>query len=287
MVYNFALPLLTLHAFYKGDARTLTRWAKTLETPSEETTFLNFLASHDGIGILAGKDFISDDDLNMIVNRVKHLGGFISYKNNKDDSQSPYELNINYLDALANPINPEGDNKLIASRFLASQAVMLALRGVPGIYFHSLVGSQNWLEGVEQTGHHRSINRQKLDYKQLVLDLRDQTSLRYQIFSRYKDLLEVRKSCSAFHPNGGQIALDLHPAVFSILRTSRDDKIKVICLHNVTPNQQNITIDLDVLNITSSASLTDLISKHTFSLEGKQISINFLPYQVSWLKIDN
>ena len=66
------------------------------------------------------------------------MGGLVSYKNNPDGTQSPYELNINYLDALGDPDNPDEDIDLVIRRFLVTQSIMLALRGVPGIYFHSL-----------------------------------------------------------------------------------------------------------------------------------------------------
>ena len=162
MVYNFSLPPLTLHAFHTADATVLTRWAAALETPSSEATFFNFLASHDGIGVTPARGLLSDGEVRALAERVEALGGFVSYKNNPDGSQSAYELNINYLDALGDPAVGEESGARKAERFLAAQAIMLALRGVPGIYFHSLFGSQSWAEGVRATGRARTINRQKL-----------------------------------------------------------------------------------------------------------------------------
>ena len=118
LVYNFTLPPLTLHTFHTGNAETLTRWASTLELPSSGTTFFNFLASHDGIGVTPVRGWLSDDDLKSMLERVQALGGYVSYKNNPDGTQSPYEMNINYLDALGDPEKPLTDPAVIARRFL-------------------------------------------------------------------------------------------------------------------------------------------------------------------------
>ena len=60
LVYNFPLPPLTLHTFFSGNAQILSEWAQTLTLPSQETTFLNFLSSHDGIGLTPVRDILPD-----------------------------------------------------------------------------------------------------------------------------------------------------------------------------------------------------------------------------------
>jgi glucosylglycerate phosphorylase len=116
---------------------------------------------------------------------------------------------------------------------------MLSLRGIPGVYFHSLFGSRNWNEGVTKTGRNRSINRQKLEIELLENDLNDPFSLRSQVYTSYNQLLLRRSSSSAFHPHGGQKILNLTPSVFAVLRSSPDCKQNVLCLQNVTPRIQS------------------------------------------------
>jgi sucrose phosphorylase len=244
MVYNFSLPPLTLHAFHTGSAEILTKWAAALSTPSTQTTFFNFLASHDGIGLMPARGMLSDDDISKMAARVQAVGGFVSYKNNPDGSQSPYELNVNFVDALSDPENPESDVELVAKRFLATQSIMLALRGVPGVYFHSLFGSRNWVEGVEQTGRNRSINREKLDRERLEPELADPNSLRYHVFKAFHHMLKVRKTNPAFHPWGEQQVLSVDKGIFALLRTSLDGDTHTLCLHNVTAKTINLKIDL-------------------------------------------
>lgn len=257
LVYNFALPPLTLHAFHTGDARVLSDWAKTLTLPSDKTTFFNFLASHDGIGLNPARGILSNADIDSLVNKVIEHSGLISYKQDADGTQSPYELNINYFDALSSPSGNE-PIELQVQRFIAAQAIMLSIIGVPGIYFHSLFGSRGWLEGVKQTGRNRTINRQKLQFDELQLQLADENSLRHKVFAKYSELLKTRSSSSAFDPHGTQIIHNLHPAVFAVERISTDGKERIFCLHNVS--QKSVS----------------------FSVNEKLIKLE--PYQVLWLK---
>jgi glucosylglycerate phosphorylase len=134
MVYNFSLPPLTLHTFHQGDATAplpMGRWAAAARPA---TTFFNFLASHDGIGLTPARGFLSEAQIGALAERVKALGGFVSYRHQPDGSASPYELNINYLDALAAPGEVE-DIELMARRFMAAQAIMLAFARRAGHLF--------------------------------------------------------------------------------------------------------------------------------------------------------
>ena len=241
LVYNFALPPLVLHTLHTGNAAALSAWASGLVLPSDQTTFFNFLASHDGIGLDPVRGILSTQEINSLVDQTLLHGGRISYKHNADGLQIPYELNINYFDALTDP-NGEESSEMQIARFISSQAIMLSLRGLPGIYFHSLFGSRNWVEGVKLEGNNRAINRQKLGRAELERELADPASLRSQVFKRYCRLLTQRINSAAFHPNGGQKILDVGRGVFAVLRTSPDGLHNVLCLHNVTIQPQTVSL---------------------------------------------
>jgi sucrose phosphorylase len=272
MVYNFTLPPLTLHSFHTGSAEALSHWADSLTLPSDQVTFFNFLASHDGIGLTPVRGILDDTAVTHIANRVKALGGHVSYKNNPDGSQSAYELNINYLDALGDPEQDEPLD-LIARRFLASQAIMLALRGVPGIYFHSLFGSRGWPEGVAETGRNRTINREKIQRIGLEHELADDASLRHCVFSGYANLLRQRTTNPAFHPNGEQEIIHCHEAVFALWRRGLDGETAVLCLHNVSNETQAISIEAD-------GTFTNLLDGREYDPS----SLTLAPYQILWLE---
>jgi glucosylglycerate phosphorylase len=288
LVYNFALPPLTLHAFHTGDAHILSDWAKTLTLPSNRTTFFNFLASHDGIGLNPARGILSNAEIDALVRKVLAHGGLISYKHNADGTQSPYEMNINYFDALSNPSSllpapssaagmlPGADYEpldLQVNRFIAAQAIMLSLVGVPGIYFHSLFGSRGWPEGVRQTGRNRSINREKLQLDKLQHELSDENSLRSKVFTSYSQLLKARHSTSAFDPHGSQNILDVHPCVFALERISPDGTARVLCLHNVSG--QTISFS------TNYESAKDLVTAQVLQVS----TVSLQPYQILWMKL--
>ena len=272
LVYNFALPPLTLHTFHTGDARVLSNWAKTLTLPSKKTTFFNFLASHDGIGLNPARGILSDAEIASLIDKVLEHGGLISYKHNADGSQAPYEMNINYFNALSNP-NGDEPLGLQVDRFIASQAIMLSLLGMPGIYFHSLFGSRGWIEGVKQTGRNRTINREKFQLDELQNELADEDSLRSKVFTRYSQLLKARSSSSAFHPHGTQKILDVHPSVFAVERISPDGKSHALCLHNVSAKE--------ITFATGHETAVDIFTDQPLQVS----TVTLEPYQILWMRL--
>ncbi len=273
LVYNFALPPLVLHTFRTGDASILSGWASSLRLPSDQTTFFNFLASHDGVGLNPARGILSSADVDALVEQTLRHGGLISYKHNPDGSTSPYEMNINYFDALS---DPSGDEplELQVDRFMAAQAIMLSMVGMPGIYFHSLFGSRNWKEGVQLTKHNRTINRQKLERSELENQLADSTSRRSMVFTRYRQLLKARSSSEAFDPHGGQRIVDLGKEIFATQRISRDGSKQVLCLQNVTAH------DVTITNPVNKAA-RDLITNRSVDS-----NIQLKPYHTIWLVPD-
>lgn len=283
MVYNFTLPPLTLHTFASGDASALTAWASTLTAPSDQTTYFNFMASHDGIGLRPLEGILSRAEVESLAARTQRHGGFVSYKANPDGSQSPYELNITYFDALNRPDADEPQSRQV-DRFIASQAILVAMAGVPGIYFHSLFGSRNWHAGVEETGRNRTINRQKLERGHLERELADPSSLRHQVFARYRQLLAARRGDAAFHPNGGQRILAGERAIFAFLRSAPDDSSRVLCLHNVADAAQMVTVREADLGLPIDGPWRNLLGAEEIHADGGTLTITLAPYQVFWLK---
>jgi sucrose phosphorylase len=279
-VYNFALPPLVLNAFQAGEARRLAEWATGLRRPSSQTTFFNFLASHDGIGLNPARGLLPETAIQELVNRSLDSGGLVSEKHNPDGSTSPYELNINYFDALSDPngVEPVG---LQIDRFVAAHAILLSMIGVPGIYFHSLFGSRGWPKGVKQTGRNRSINREKLSRSDLERSLGDPQSLRARVFSRLSDLLRLRAGQSAFHPFGVGRVVECHQSVFGLLRISPDGLDQVVCLHNLTAQPQTVEINLTEYGV---AHAIDLISRQPVTRQ--QTTLRLDPFQVKWIRMD-
>lgn len=277
LVYQFPLPPLILHALHTGDARRLTAWAAAVERVSERTTFFNFTASHDGIGMRPASGILSESEMAALVERAEAHGGFVSYKSNPDGTQSPYELNITYFDAITHPDVTERDPQTAIDRFMVSQAIMLALVGVPGIYLSSLFGARNDRVGAATTGRFRSINREKLDADTLLADLANPASLRARVFSRYRRLLEVRAAERAFHPLATQRVLALDPRVFALVRASPNGvspqvEARVLALHNVSGEMVSLTLPAPGRNL--------------FDGRLVQGEVRLAPYEILWLTIE-
>lgn len=280
LVYQFPLPPLVLHTLSTGDATALTGWAADLSLPSDQTTFYNFLASHDGVGVRPVEGILTPAQVQAMADRTLAHGGHASYKTNADGSKSVYELNISYFDALS---DPEGDEPLAlqVARFMVSQSIMLTLQGVPAIYAHSFFGSRNYPEGVAETGRYRSINREKLQRAALEAALADSSSLRSQVYTAYRALLEARQKTAAFHPNGPQQILDLGAAVFAVLRTAPDGGARVLCLHNVTDAAQSLQLGRDAGLQDLAGGWSDLITGRVIDVGKDRIALT--PYEILWL----
>lgn len=248
LVYNFALPPLVLHSLATGNASKLTAWAKSLSAPSDQAAFYNFLASHDGIGLNPARGILDSHEIEALVQRTQAHGGFISYKTLPDGSSAPYEMNINFFDALSDPASSEPLDTQIA-RAVCAHAVMFALPGVPGIYFHSLFGSRGDRVGAESSGIPRRINREKLTRQELESELADPHSLRAQILDGLRQLLGVRREQAAFAPAGEFHVLDLDPRVFAVLRkgipTGASGQAPVLCIQNVSDQR----VELQLRNV--------------------------------------
>jgi len=285
MVYQFSLAPLILHSFICGDITVLTKWARTLKVPYQNTAYFNFIASHDGIGVMPAEGLLTDDEIKALVGRALLHAGEVSYKTNSDGSKSVYELNITLFDALNNPAqeNPDLDVK----RFLASQAIMLSLAGVPGIYIHSLFGSRNCISYVNDTGRARSINREKFDFDELRTRLDDHNNIHTKVFLGYKELLKIRRNQAAFHPGAPQQVLESNQQVFTILRSDLNQKTHILCLVNISPEHQDVMIDLISLGIQKVDSLLDLLDDKSYISDKGKITLVMEGFQVMWLLVEN
>jgi len=233
MVYQFPLPPLTAHALLRGTGAYLTAWAAALEEPAAENTYLNFLASHDGVGVRPATDVLPPEEVALLVQAAQDHGGRVSYKDNGDGTQSPYELNINYFDLVTGHL-PDGEK---LPSFLSAHSILMAMPGIPALYFHSLFGSRGDLEGVERTGHHRTINREKVTWDRLTQELAEPGQWRAQIYQSLTAMLRLRRSHAAFHPKSGFRIHHWGDDLFVIER-GRHTASRLLAVHNVSANPQ-------------------------------------------------
>jgi len=268
MVYQFSLPPLVLHAVHCQDVRALCQWASSLKLPSMKTTWFNFLASHDGIGLNPLRGILPESEILSLVEKLQQEGALVNWKNNPDGTRSPYEINVTYLDALS--AKESEDNERIA-RFILAHAVLLSFPGVPAVYIQTILGSRNDYDGVERLGYNRAINRKKYRAGEIDAELEDNKSLRHSIYHRLTQLIAVRRTEKAFHPDSQTIFETSGTHVFKIIRTA-DNGERITALFNFSNQQQNIHSDIETGR--------ELIAGE--DIRSTTLSLN--PWQVMWIK---
>jgi glycosidase len=282
MVYNFALPPLVLHTFYREDCTALSQWASNLAYPSATTTFFNMLDTHDGVGLQGVKNILPRQEIDAIIERALSHKAFVSYKTGADGKDEPYEVNTTWWGALNRP--GSGESVILqVKRFVASRSISLALKGVPGIYIHGMLDTANDPEVVERTGSKRDINRTVIDEEYLERALSHPDSTLALIRPRLRRLAEIRISHRAFHPNGGQRTLMVSPTVFSVLRVSPGGNERILTLTNVTG--QTAVVDVAASEIGADEGVWhDLIGGEEYVPRENLLRLRLEPYDVLWLE---
>ncbi|CAD5355865.1 putative glucosyltransferase [Enterobacter cancerogenus] len=268
MVYQFSLPPLVLHAVHRQDVRALCQWAASLNLPSTRTTWFNFLASHDGIGLNPLRGILPEPEILSLVEKLQQEGALVNWKNNPDGTRSPYEINVTYLDALSAKASSDSER---ISRFILAHAVLLSFPGVPAVYIQSILGSRNDYEGVEKLGYNRAINRKKYSEGQVDSELNDDNSLRNKIYQRLSALIAIRRAEKAFHPDSQAYFTQPTEQVLKIVRVAENGE-RITGLFNFSDCIQHLTTNIE--------SGQELIAGVMIS--GTALTLN--PWQVMWIK---
>lgn len=278
MVYQFTLAPLLLHALLSGDSDRLTAWGRSLAPPPPGCTFLNFTASHDGIGLRPAEGWLTQNEISAMVDLVHQFGGFVSKRALKEGTDQPYELNVALFDALQGTFS--GRDNWQVERFLCSQVIMLSLQGVPAIYLHSLLATGNDLERVERTGRTRSINRSQWSMDALMQQLSDHRTPHARVFDQYRQLLVCRRRLPAFAPQSPQRFLAFGRQLLSLQRGIGVEALLIL----VNVSNRPAAIDAGSLAAAGwGASSHDQIDGAAWDLrEG----IRLAPYQALWLQRD-
>jgi sucrose phosphorylase len=276
-IYNFSLPPLLIHTLLTGDCRHLKTWMMSMPPARGGTTYFNFIASHDGIGMRPVDGLLSQAERSRLMETLTGFGGRISLRTGPDGAAHPYEVNISLIDALAG--TEDGRDEFQIERFVCAHAIMLAIEGIPGIYIHSLLGTPNDNEGLARTGQYRSINRHTWEQEEIVKLLDDPDSVQSIILSRLRHLIKLRREQQAFHPNAVQFTMQLGLQTFGIWRQSLDRRQDIFSISNISNEQQSV--ELASINLVSTDDWRDLISGDRIN-EGQTV-LELRPYQTVWL----
>ncbi len=276
-IYNFSLPPLLVNALLIGNCQHLSQWMMSMPPAQSGTTYFNFIASHDGIGLRPAEGLLSDDEIDVFINTMQQFGGRISWRAGSGETRRAYEVNISLFDALKGTTS--GPDRWNLERFVCAHAIMLGLEGIPAFYIHSLVGTRNDYERMKNSGNNRAINRHQWSYPALKSELDNPHSSHHQVLQRLKHLIAIRARQPAFHPNAVQFTLHLGDALFGFWRQSMDRRQSIFCIYNVSAQTQ--TLNLRDINLIMTDNWRDLVSGQALDLI--EASMTLSPYQAVWI----
>ena len=277
LIYNFTLPPLLLYTMLTGNSSLLKQWMMSMPPSQNGTTYFNFIASHDGIGLRPVEDILSDEEVDKLASLMQSFGGDVSWRAMSDGVHRPYELNISLIDAMKGTFDGEDGYQL--QRFICAHAIMLALEGMPAFYIHSLFATRNDHDKYERTSNKRAINRHNWDYHELITALDDGGSLHHRAFYRLTSIIEVRKAQRAFHPNATQFTMHFEDSLFAFWRQSQDRSQSIFCIYNVTAEEQSFA--LKDVNLVELDNWHDLISGYRYTDPRETVTLG--PYEFVWI----
>lgn len=182
-IYDFALPIIMLHALYTGKTDALATWIKN--SPMKQFTTLD---THDGIGVVDAKDILSDVELDYTTNKLYEIGANVKriYSSAKYKNLDIYQINTTYYSALGND----------DASYLLARAVQCFAPGIPQIYYVGLLAGENDIELLEKTKEGRDINRHY--YSLLEIE----QNLKRPVVRKLCNLLSFRNNEEAFNLSG-------------------------------------------------------------------------------------
>ena len=198
-IYNFSLPPILVYSILSGDSSYIEKLTMSMPPSQLGTAYLNFIASHDGIGLRPAESFLSQNEIEKFINHMEKNGGKISYRSNNTNTPEPYEINISLMDAMKESFDKESE--LYLKRFICVHTIMFSLEGVPAIYIHSLFGSSNDYDLYKVTKQNRSLNRGKTKLSETMQF--DYPNEQHTILTRLKNLMKIKETAT-FNPNAVQ-----------------------------------------------------------------------------------
>ncbi|MEL7395284.1 MAG: sugar phosphorylase [Pseudomonadota bacterium] len=276
-VYNFPLPPLILHAMQSGTARYLHAWQSSMPPAQLGCAYLNFTASHDGVGMRPAEGVLPTEEKDRMIETAREAGALVSMRALPDGTESAYELNCSLFDVMRRTFKGVDEHHI--ARFLCSQTIPMSLEGIPAIYAHSLLATPSDHEAVERRGMNRAINRHRWQYPDLLDRLADPSTDQHKVMHALSERFKIRRKQPGFHPNATQFTLRLDDRLFGVWRQSLDRNQSIFAIHNVS--DETVLVSPSEINLIMDEAWRDLLSGDEVILTGPEIP--FAPYQCRWI----
>ncbi len=278
MAYNFPLPPLLLEAIITSRADILNSWIFDWPILPEDTTLFNFTASHDGVGLRALEGLMNEQRIKDLLINCEKRGGLVSHRRLSNGDDKPYELNISWWSAMED--SSRDAKRFQYERFILSQLLVMALKGVPAFYLPALLASENDIKSFSMTGQRRDLNREKFKSENLSAVLNNPESNANKNLKYLRNAMDVRSELKQFHPRSGMKCLSKGRSDIVVIKRGKGPD-SVFAIHNMTENKINYQLnDNDLPKIIDNDFNThDFLTSTKYNC--KNISLD--PFQVIWL----
>lgn len=182
-VYDFALPMLVLHALYTGRADRLCHWLSIC--PKKQFTTLD---THDGIGVVDVADLLTPEEIEQTRELLFQKGANVKKKYNSEayNNLDIYQINCTYYSALGNRDDA----------YLLARAIQFFAPGIPQVYYVGMLAGENDISFLEETKEGRNINRHGYTLQEL------EQETRRPVVKNLLELMKLRNECPAFSVEG-------------------------------------------------------------------------------------
>ena len=272
-VYNFSLAPILVYSLLFEDSNKITKWSKNFPIAKLNNNYLNFIASHDGIGMRPIEGILSTNTQRKFLIRLKKNGGEFSYRKVQGVRKKVYEANITLFNAFK---YSDFDKSGIFGfeRYMAAHTIMISFDGIPAIYFNSMFGNSNDNSKYIISGNKRDLNRYRWNKDKIEDHLKDQNSKQNKYYKNMSNILAIRSKQKAFHPNAIRKTLKLGDNFFGLKRVSTDNKQSIYCITNMTSKLQLLKVNKNIFY------KRNLFNSKLTKKSGK---IQFEPFQTVWL----
>ena len=278
MAYNFPLPPLLLEAIITSRADILNSWICNWPDLPEDTTLFNFTASHDGVGLRALEGLMSEQRIKDLLINCEKRGGLVSHRRLSNGVDKPYELNISWWSAMED--SGRDANRYQYERFILTQLLVMALKGVPAFYLPALLASENDIKSFSMTGQRRDLNREKFKSENLLSIFENSESNATRNLECLRHAMNIRSTLKQFHPISEMECLTQGRSDIVVIKRSSGVN-SVFAVHNMTENKINFQLiddELPVL-IKNDLNMQDYLTSKKYN--SKNIILD--PFQVVWL----
>lgn len=210
-IYDFALPMVMLHALYSGTTERLAAWLK--QSPMKQFTTLD---THDGIGVVDAKDLLTDDELDYTSEKLYEVGANVKkiYSSASYNNLDIYQINSTYYSALG-----EKDDSYLLARVL-----QIFAPGIPQIYYVGLLAGKNDIDLLEKTKEGRNINRHYYKVEEIAEEVQR------PIVKKLLQILQFRNEQAAFDLEGTIEIANPSTQTIEIIRENqtKTEKVKLV-----------------------------------------------------------